>query len=107
MFHRAFWILGVLSILSMCTRVTAAEEVDYLRDVKPILAHRCYSCHGALRQKAGLRLDTAELARQGGDSGPALVAGDSSQSLLIHRATGARGMKRMPPASEGAGLGDK
>ncbi len=79
----------------------AAEPVDYVRKVKPILAHRCYACHGALQQKAGLRLDTAKSARAGGDNGPVVVAGKSSESLLIERVSGSR---RMPPASEGDGL---
>ncbi len=44
---------------------------DYVRDVKPLLAKHCYACHGALKQKSGLRLDTVALMRKGGDSGPA------------------------------------
>ena len=32
--------------------------VDYAKDIKPLLKERCYACHGALKQKAGLRLDT-------------------------------------------------
>src|SRR4051794_32406944 len=39
--------------------------VDYLRDVKPLLSKHCYACHGALKQKAGLRLDTASMMRKG------------------------------------------
>src|SRR5262249_56821550 len=39
--------------------VVAAEPVDYLRAVKPILAQHCWSCHGPTRQKSRLRLDTA------------------------------------------------
>ena len=41
--------------------LSAAEPVDYVRDVKPILRERCYACHGALKQKAKLRLDTVAL----------------------------------------------
>jgi hypothetical protein len=84
---------------------TAPPPVDYLREVKPILAARCTSCHGAIRQKASLRLDTAELMRRGGDSGPAVVPGKSNESLLIDRVTGAQGLDRMPPESEGVALG--
>ena len=36
----------------------AAEPADYARDVKPLLTRRCYACHGALKSKARLRLDT-------------------------------------------------
>jgi hypothetical protein len=83
----------------------AAPPVDYLREVKPILAARCTSCHGAIRPKAGLRLDTAELMRRGGHSGPAVMPGKSDESLLIDRVTGAEGLDRMPPESEGVALG--
>jgi hypothetical protein len=79
--------------------VFSADEskVDYVRDVKPILHERCYSCHGALKQEAGLRLDTALLARSGGDSGAAVVAGNSGASLLIERITALDDNVRMPP----------
>jgi hypothetical protein len=78
--------------------------VDYTREVKPVLAARCTSCHGAIRQKAGLRLDTAELIRRGGDSGPAIETGHSDESLLIERVTAAERAERMPPESEGTPL---
>ena len=42
---------------------------DYERDIKPLLRGRCYACHGALKQKSGLRLDTVELMLKGGESG--------------------------------------
>src|SRR5262249_6207012 len=70
--------------------VVAAEPVDYLRAVKPILAQHCWSCHGPTRQKSGLRLDTAAAAVRGGNSGPAVVAGNSRSSRLIQAVTGAR-----------------
>jgi Protein of unknown function (DUF1553)/Protein of unknown function (DUF1549)/Planctomycete cytochrome C len=84
----------------------AGSPVDYMREVKPILAARCTSCHGAIRQKARLRLDTAEFVRRGGQSGAAVEPGKSSESLLIDRITGADGLDRMPPESEGVALGE-
>jgi hypothetical protein len=77
--------------------------VDYLGEIKPILSKRCYPCHGALKHKAGLRLDTAALMKKGGDSGPAVVAGKSDESLIIDAVTGRDGW-RMPPESEGSPL---
>ena len=77
------------------------RAVDYVREIKPVLSKRCYACHGALQQKAALRLDTAALIKKGGDSGPAIVPGDSGESLLIDAVTGADGW-RMPPESEGS-----
>src|SRR5262245_25415367 len=77
--------------------------VDYVRDIKPVLSKRCYSCHGGLQQKAGLRLDTAALMKKGGDSGPAIEPGSSDDSLIIDAVTGSEGW-RMPPESEGTAL---
>ena len=54
-----------------------ALQVTYARDVAPLLVERCYECHSAEKKtKGGLALDTAEAVRKGGDTGPALVAGD-------------------------------
>src|SRR5262249_8743387 len=57
-----------------------------------------------IRQKAGLRLDTAALIRRGGESGPAIEPGQSDASLLIDRVTAAEVAERMPPESEGTKL---
>jgi hypothetical protein len=85
----------------------AGPPVDYLREVKPIFTARCTSCHGAIRQKAGLRLDTAEFVRRGGDSGPAIEPGKSNESVLIERVTAIDISDRMPPESEGVALGER
>ncbi|MGE3312214.1 MAG: PSD1 and planctomycete cytochrome C domain-containing protein, partial [Limisphaerales bacterium] len=70
---------------------------DYLQDVKPVLTRHCVACHGADQQKAGLRLDTAEALRKGGDSGPGIVPKSSGQSLAIQVIEGAHdSISRMP-----------
>ena len=76
-------------------------EVDYAKVVKPLLQERCYACHGALKQKGGLRLDTAELIRKGGDSGGAIAPGHPAKSLLIERVLSSDPEERMPPKHEG------
>ena len=89
----AFW----LSVLVSCSMtLSAAEPVDYQEQVKPILAEHCFSCHGALRQKGGLRLDAAVFLRQGGDSGPLYSDRESAGSLLIERLTTEDADDRMP-----------
>jgi hypothetical protein len=82
----------------------ADEPVDYLSQVKPILAERCFACHGALKQEGGLRLDTAALAIKGGDSGAAVTPGEAEASLLLKRVAASDIADRMPPESEGEGL---
>jgi mono/diheme cytochrome c family protein len=84
----------------LATSALPARAVDYVREVKPILVAHCYACHGALQQKAGLRLDTVALMKAGGDNGPVVVAGKSADSPLF-RHVSATGRTRMPPASEG------
>jgi hypothetical protein len=63
----------------------AASQVDFGRDVFPILQRACFECHGAELQKGKLRLDGREAAFKGGSSGPVIVAGKSSESELVRR----------------------
>lgn len=50
--------------------------------IVPILEKRCYSCHGEAKSKGGLRLDTPEFIRKGGDEGLAVVAGEPDKSYM-------------------------
>ena len=72
-------------MLIVCHSSMAQDTVDYGRQIKPVLQARCYSCHGALKQEGGLRLDTVALATKGGDSGAAIKGADADGSLLLRR----------------------
>src|SRR5262245_59749941 len=78
------------------------ETVDYLRQVKPLLAARCFACHGALKQEGNLRLDTVAAMRRGGDSGPAVVSRDVNASVLLARISASDASERMPPEGQAA-----
>jgi hypothetical protein len=78
--------------------VTVAA-VDYEREIKPLLKERCYACHGALKQKAGLRVDTVAGMRQGGEEGDVLAG---ERALLLARVMTTDLDERMPPEGEGA-----
>ncbi len=78
------------------------RRIEFSRDVQPIFAKNCLSCHGNEKQEAGLRLDRRELAMQGGDSGKAIEPGNGAQSKLIHYVAATDSEKVMPP--EGARL---
>jgi hypothetical protein len=84
-----------------------AERVEYLRQIKPVLAARCYACHGALQQKSGLRVDTAQALREGGNKGPAIVPGRSAESPVLARVTSRNGARRMPPPDAGEALSER
>jgi hypothetical protein len=67
--------------------------------IRPILAEQCYGCHSARAEKlrGGLRLDSRDGLRKGGNSGPAVVPGDPGASLLIKAVRYADPDLRMPP----------
>jgi len=56
---------------------------EFERDVLPILAANCLDCHGADEPEQGLDLSTVTAMLQGGESGPAIIRGDPTSSLLI------------------------
>jgi hypothetical protein len=89
-----------LAIGSASSEVVAGPAPDYLRDVKPLLTRKCYSCHGALKQSGGLRLDTRGTMLAGGESGAAVVPRDVTKSLLLSAVRGNGDIERMPLESE-------
>ncbi len=100
--------LLAISVSAWCILLAVAssstgEEVDYSKQIKPILSAKCYSCHGALKQEGELRLETRALMIKGGDSGEAIFAGKVDGSLLMQRVT-ADNDERMPPAADGTPL---
>ncbi|MEK6239544.1 MAG: DUF1549 domain-containing protein, partial [Planctomycetales bacterium] len=84
--------------------LSADKRVDYASGIKPLLAAKCFACHGMLKRESGLRLDAAALIRKGGDAGPAIVGGKAAESLLIEKVSTADVDARMPPEGEGEPL---
>jgi mono/diheme cytochrome c family protein len=63
----------------------AADTGLYAQTVQPAFAKKCYSCHGAEKQKGKFRLDLRDAMLKGGDSGePVVVPGDLGKSRLIY-----------------------
>ena len=79
---------------------SAKRQIDFGRDIQPILADRCYSCHGPAKQKGELRWDVKAIALQGGLSGPAIVPGKSGESRMIHLVSGLQPDLVMPQKGE-------
>ena len=77
---------------------TAAEPVDFVQDVRPILARHCYSCHGEEKQTSGLRLDVKSEAFRGGELyDAAIVAGSADDSPLVRFVADPDADLPMPP----------
>lgn len=82
----------------------AERKIDFIKDVQPIFAASCYSCHGSKTQEAGLRLDARKAALDGGDGGRVILSGKSADSSLIHNVAGLDPDSLMPPKDEGKSL---
>lgn len=74
----------------------AEGEEFFEKHVRPLLAEKCYSCHGRGQQKGGLGLDRLEDLMAGGESGPAVVAGEPDASPLLEAIRYEGGLE-MPP----------
>lgn len=102
--------LCICSILASCsafltclpaqsqTPSLAPAELDFFeKQVRPLLVEHCYECHSASEKNGGLRLDTRESTFAGGDTGPAIVAGQPDKSLLIEAVRYRNHDLQMPP----------
>src|SRR5262249_39078062 len=69
------------------------------KKIRPVLVEHCYQCHSAKKSRGGLRLDSRDGLRKGGDSGPALASGKPEASLLLEvlRYHGRDQTPKMPP----------
>src|SRR5438045_8249765 len=81
------------------TQFTPAQLDFYQRQVLPILTDNCYRCHSheADKIKAGFVLDSREGLLKGGDTGPAVIPGDSDKSLLMKAVRRESEDLQMPP----------
>ncbi len=72
-------------------------QVEFFEQhIRPALVNECYECHSAKKQKGGLRLDSRDGLLRGGDSGPALIAGEAKKSLLIQAIKHEHSEAKMP-----------
>jgi mono/diheme cytochrome c family protein len=79
----------------------SAIEVDFEKQIRPLLEDHCTDCHGEDQQKSKMRLDTVAGLLRGGESGePLLAKGKSAESYLIKRVTAETRKERMPPKGD-------
>ena len=97
-FYSVFW---AVALFLLCMPAASAEEASlehFEKKIRPLLVEKCYSCHSAQAPSvfAGLRLDSRAGVLRGGDSGPAVVPGNSAASRLV-RAVRGEAKILMPP----------
>jgi mono/diheme cytochrome c family protein len=74
-----------------------AQVEFFEKQVRPLLVEKCHQCHGADKQRGGLRLDSRASLLAGGDSGPVIVPGQPDKSRLVDAIHYRSEMLRMPP----------
>lgn len=79
-------ILAALVVLPAVRPSMADEGTEFFeKKIRPVLIKNCYECHSASATeiKGGLRVDSREAIRKGGESGPAVVPADPAASTLL------------------------
>jgi hypothetical protein len=105
-----FFTMGLAVLWGAATvcaaaQTTTPQEVEFFeKNVRPVLADKCFMCHGAALQQSQLRVDSREALLKGGARGAAIVPNQPEQSLLIKAITHADEKLRMPPTGK---LSDK
>src|SRR5207249_2322418 len=100
---RLLWVFGCLGVWVLASCAFAQEKkpedtqrppipiaeikrtapVDFEKEILPILKNNCLACHNQTTTKADLVLETPQTIYKGGESGPAVVAHQSADSLLL------------------------
>jgi|GEM_PF-2227161 len=60
-----------------------ASEIDYRREIWPIIKAKCWECHQAKKRQGSLDMSTRASMLKGGDSGAAFVPGNVEKSLML------------------------
>ena len=93
-------ILSIAFLLSANTAHADPQGVKFFETkIRPVLATRCYKCHGQKKQESELRLDTYAAILKGGATGPAVIPGEPEEGLLMHVIKYEDEELQMPPDS--------
>ena len=103
-------IAFMLVCMSPIGAVALEGDLDFSGRIRPLLASRCFNCHGPdpETREAGLRLDTQTGALALLESGDhAIIAGNSKESEILHRVQSRETGYRMPPEDAGEPLSEE
>ena len=102
----SFALLIIFINNTLSAPMSSEQRQFFESEVRPVLSENCYSCHStkAKKLKGGLFLDHGSTILRGGDSGPAVVAGDLDESLIIEAVRYEDPDAAMPPKKK---LADK
>ena len=91
-----FPLMGLAETPLTIARPNRSDPIDFRREILPVLQANCLPCHNKTTTKADLLLETPAEMLKGGETGPAIVAGNAAASLLLRLSSHAE-KPRMPP----------
>ncbi len=97
-----FWLATLFAFSGVPFAFAQSAEIDFSRQIRPILSDNCFKCHGPddAARKSNLRLDRSDTALKPAKSGKvAIVPGKPKESELISRIMAEDPDEVMPPAS--------
>ncbi|MFO0904386.1 MAG: PSD1 and planctomycete cytochrome C domain-containing protein [Pirellulales bacterium] len=102
-------LVWALAVAPSAAADPTQPPVDFVRDIRPLLAKHCFGCHGPDEEhrEADLRLDTPDGILAMRDGRPAVVPRDLARSHLWQRIQSRSDDERMPPPSAGPRLTDE
>ncbi len=81
---RPFNYFSFFTFATVCAASANDAGMEFFENkIRPVLVAECYECHGAKKQKGGLRLDFRDGWKKGGESGDAIVPGEPAKGLLL------------------------
>jgi mono/diheme cytochrome c family protein len=92
----ALAVTVTLATTALAQQPSAANAEFFEMRIRPLFVNKCYACHTEERM-GGLQLDTGEHALKGGKSGPVIVPGDPSSSLMVKALHYTDARLKMPP----------
>ncbi|MCU0795481.1 MAG: PSD1 and planctomycete cytochrome C domain-containing protein [Akkermansiaceae bacterium] len=98
----------LLSLSALACLPCIAEEIDFNRDIRPLLTTQCTACHGGVKEAGGISFVFREKALAIGESGnPTIVPGKPEESELMRRVTSTDPDMVMPQPVHGPPLKEK
>ena len=99
MMWRHSYVVSLIGAALVVPIASAAEPVDFNRQILPILSDTCFKCHGPdeANRQADLRLDQEESTKRTVDGKSPVVAGKSGESELYRRIASSDADEKMPP----------
>src|SRR5215831_13543974 len=98
---KRIWVIWLLAGINLKGADNTGAGTEFFeKNVRPVLARQCLTCHSSpVSPMGGLRLDSREAVLKGGGRGPAVVPGKPAESLLL-RAVRQTDTLRMPPSGK-------